>query len=127
MVELSKNGFNVELDSKLMNNLGTAEGLAAKVLADTDWEVESEKIVATQDEALIMLTLPSDLGAYTIYQINDENLSGNGAVAAEVVDAGGKKLKTDMSGKPIYAFYSACSGDKPYRFQFIYFTEAPEV
>ena len=118
MVELSKNGFNVELDSKLMNNLGTAEELAAKVLADTDWEVESEKIVATQDEALVMLTLPSSLGNYKIYQINDENLPGNGAVATEVTGSS----KSNMSSKPIYAFYSACSGDKPYRFQFIYKT-----
>ena len=111
MVELSKNGFNVELDSKLMNNLGTAEELATKVLADTDWEVESEHIVATQDEALVMLTVSNTNGVQA-YLIDDSNLSAQGAVIDSVASI--------PNGAPIYAFYSACSGDKPYRFQFIY-------
>jgi len=45
VTELSKNGFNVTLDSSLMNNLGTAEELGNRILADTDWKVASEKIV----------------------------------------------------------------------------------
>lgn len=126
MVELSKNGFDVTLDSSLTNNLGTANELATKVLADTDWEVESEKIVATQDEALVMLTMPSnplDLFGITIYQINDGDLSKNGATFVALT----KEQQIEMAGKQIYAFYSSCSGDKPYRFQFIYFTETPEI
>ena len=118
MVELSKNGFNIELDSKLMNNLGTAEELAAKVLADTGWGVDSEKIVATQDEALVMLKVGSD--GISAYQINDTDLTNYGAEP--------KTSTTFISaGENIYAFYSACSGDKPYRFQFIYFTGPFEI
>jgi hypothetical protein len=44
--ELSKNGFGVTLDAQLNNNMGTADQLAAKVLADTDWQVkDSDKLV----------------------------------------------------------------------------------
>ena len=116
MTELSKNGFDVELDSKLFNNLGTAQDLGNKVLKDTDWTVESEKIVQTQDEALVMLKLPSNLSTYTIYQIDDSALSTNGATYSSISNTD----KSAMAGKEIYAFYSACSGDKPYRFQFIH-------
>ena len=62
MTELSKNGFDVELDSKLFNNLGTAKDLGNKVLKDTDWTVESEKVVQTQDEALVMLKVDKENG-----------------------------------------------------------------
>ena len=37
--ELSKNGFGVTLDAKLMNNIGTANKLASDVLCETDWSV----------------------------------------------------------------------------------------
>jgi hypothetical protein len=37
--ELSKNGFGVTLDAKLMNNIGTANKLASDVLRETDWDV----------------------------------------------------------------------------------------
>jgi hypothetical protein len=45
--ELSKNGFNVVLDTELMNNMGDINTLAEEVLKDTDWEVsdKSEKFV----------------------------------------------------------------------------------
>jgi hypothetical protein len=39
--ELSKNGFNLELDSSLYNNEGTIEELGARILADTDWEIDT--------------------------------------------------------------------------------------
>lgn len=37
--ELSKNGFNLEFDNELGNNMGTAQYLAGKVLEGTDWTV----------------------------------------------------------------------------------------
>jgi hypothetical protein len=43
--ELSKNGFNVTLDAQLMNNSGTAQELAERVLEDTDWFVQSDAFV----------------------------------------------------------------------------------
>jgi hypothetical protein len=57
-----------------------------------------------------MLKLPSNLTGYTIYQIDDENLDTEGAEPKVVSNPGA------MKGKGIYAFYSACSGEKPYRF-----------
>lgn len=37
--ELSKNGFNLEFDNELGNNMGTAQELAETVLDGTDWSV----------------------------------------------------------------------------------------
>lgn len=37
--ELSKNGFNIELDTELENNQGTACELGARVLDQTDWQM----------------------------------------------------------------------------------------
>jgi hypothetical protein len=60
--ELSKNGFNVVLDEKIIDkdgtsNVGTAAELATKVLRETDWGVESEKVVETVEEALVYVNL----------------------------------------------------------------------
>jgi hypothetical protein len=43
--ELSKNGFGVTLDAKLMNNIGTANKLASDVLRETDWGVSDNSEV----------------------------------------------------------------------------------
>lgn len=40
--ELSKNGFNLEFDSELENNQGTAVELARATLEGTDWQVDEE-------------------------------------------------------------------------------------
>jgi hypothetical protein len=40
--ELLKNGFNVVLDIDQMNNMGTADQLAERALADTGWTVKTE-------------------------------------------------------------------------------------
>jgi uncharacterized protein (DUF302 family) len=53
--ELAKNGFGVTLDTKSMNNLGTAGELAVEVLKDTDWNVRSETFVQEIEENLIYL------------------------------------------------------------------------
>ena len=108
--ELSKNGFDLTLDTQLMNNMGTVEELGRRVLENTDWGVQSEKVVQTQDETLVMLTVNSQIKAY---KINDSNLIENGATIAT-------STTTIPRGAKIYAFYSSCSGDKPYYFQFIY-------
>ena len=39
VLELSKNGYNIEFNSELNNNLGTARELAEKTLENTDWQV----------------------------------------------------------------------------------------
>ena len=40
--ELSKNGFNLQLDTELENNQGTITELAEYTLAETDWQVDKE-------------------------------------------------------------------------------------
>jgi hypothetical protein len=57
-----------------MNNLGTANELAAEVLKETDWEVspESEVFVQTIEEALIYGRLPNNWPrGLDIYRIFD--------------------------------------------------------
>lgn len=114
--ELSKNGFNVALDAKLMNNMGTANELAAEVLKETDWTVsnDSEAFVQTIDEALVYLTLPQNLSGIPIYHIIDQSDLTEGITVTEVTSE-----KNEMKGKTILAFYSSCT-NKPHRFQFIY-------
>lgn len=118
VVELSKNGFSLELDTKLMNNMGTPAVLAGRILEDTDWGVESETVVQTEDESLVMLTAPSSLRDYKVFLVQDkqEVIGKNGAVGREL----SLDEKNKISGQPIYAFYSSCSGQKPHYFQFIY-------
>lgn len=48
--ELSKTGFDIELDADLNNNQGTAEELAQKVLEGTDWVVDLNSCQTIQQE-----------------------------------------------------------------------------
>lgn len=115
--ELSKNGFGVTLDVKLMNNIGTANELAEYVLRETDWRVSdnSEAFVQTIDEALVYLTFPQNPTSLKVYKIigQKENNRKIG-VTADKLDS-----LDDLKGKTILAFYSSCTG-KPHRFQFLY-------
>jgi hypothetical protein len=45
IIELSKNGYGLVLDSSLMNNSGTAKELASKILNDAGWEVEVDGLL----------------------------------------------------------------------------------
>ena len=118
VTELSKNGFDLVLDSTQMNNIGTSEELGCRILEGTGWTLESEKIVQTQEESLVTLKLPADLTGYRIFRVNDSktNLVSQGATATEL----SLDDKEAMQGKLIYAFYSSCSGEEPLRFQFLY-------
>jgi len=40
--ELSKNGFNLEINQELNNNYGTLTELGKRILKDTDWEIDVE-------------------------------------------------------------------------------------
>lgn len=51
--ELSKNGFNLEFDTELENNMGTIDELAEKVLKGTSWKLgECDTLVQYQEEPL---------------------------------------------------------------------------
>lgn len=107
--ELSKNGFGIVLDTQLMNNMGTANELASKVLAETDWTVsdESEAFVQTIEDQLVYAVTTSSISAYHVIDQTDRRRG---------VDV---RLATIPAGKQVLVFYSSCV-NKPYRFQFIY-------
>lgn len=110
--ELSKNGFNVEINEALMNNIGDAKELGALALAETDWAVEGEVLVQTVDEALVYITIPSGTKATQIIdQVADANGFYSQGVTTQSVTFG-----QDITA---LAFYSSCK-NKPHRFQFIY-------
>ena len=48
--ELSKTGYDLEFDTKLENNQGTVLELGAKVLEDTDWQLDTENSDVIQQE-----------------------------------------------------------------------------
>lgn len=108
--ELSKNGFGVVLDEKIRDesgrsNMGTTKELAEKVLAETDWAVDSEVFVQTVEEALVYIKIPANT---SVKRIIDPRNSTTGITPQE----------TSIGGEAL-AFYSCCK-NKPYRFQFIY-------
>ena len=107
--ELSKNGFNIELNNELGENSGTAKELATKVLCETNWSVDSDKFVERVEEALVWLKTPNREIKATI--VSDDNIEPCGTV-------------TFNGSAEILAFYSSCTS-KPYRFQFIYATGVP--
>lgn len=52
--ELSKNGYNLELATDLMNNNGTIAELATTILAETGWEIgDSDSLTQYEEETLV--------------------------------------------------------------------------
>lgn len=52
--ELSKNGYNLELATDLMNNTGTVNELASTILADTGWTLgDSDSLTQYEEETLV--------------------------------------------------------------------------
>ena len=41
--ELSKSGFNIQLDAELENNMGNVEYLAEKILEESDWQLKTSE------------------------------------------------------------------------------------
>lgn len=65
--ELSKTGFNLEFDTELQNNQGTAQELAEKVLEGSDWKLAStgqDTIQQTNEEALYEVQPTNSFVAY---------------------------------------------------------------
>ena len=110
--ELSKNGYGVTFDAELMNNLGTADQLAAAALKDSGWGVSgSETLVEKVEENLVYIKLNKKFTATRLRDQKNSNLSV-GIIPYET--------KVEFNeGTIILGFYSACT-NKPHRFQFIY-------
>lgn len=100
--ELSKSGFNIQLDPKLENNMGNIVRLAEYVLDESDWQVgeNNDVIQQTKEEALYQIKLNRDLTAKDMQGPSQEELSLS-------------------EGDKIYAFYSIISNEESY-FQFLY-------
>lgn len=111
--ELSKNGYGVTFDAKLMNNLGTAKQLAEATLEGTDWSVESEAFVEKVVDNLVYAHFKNVKSfEWPIYQILDQTDLNSGIGSIEID-------KSQLSTGDILGFYSSCK-NKPHRFQFIY-------
>lgn len=95
--ELSKNGFNLQLDTELENNQGTITELAEYTLAETDWQVDKEN---------------SDI----IQQFNEEALYE--IILNTSITVNNMQNKTDSlqitSGETVYGFYSNISEENPF-------------
>ena len=62
--ELSKNGYDLEFDSELNNNYGTAQELVKATLKDTEWQLKDiENILQKKEEPVYELTLGNALSA----------------------------------------------------------------
>lgn len=63
--ELSKNGYDLEFDSELNNNYGTAQELVEATLKGIEWKLKenTENILQKKEEPVYELTLTSDLDA----------------------------------------------------------------
>ena len=111
--ELSKNGFNVVLDTSIENNLGTPKELAEKVLVDTDWKVKSDNFIETQEEALVHIAFvpnewPDEFKCYKVTKLVNEE-TGLEELLEEEANFSGNAAMNGL------AFYSCCK-NKPIRF-----------
>ena len=103
--ELSKSGFDIQLDPELENNMGTIEELATVILEDSDWKLKegaSDILTQYKEEPLYAIQLKEDI------------------TAVEILDR--KKSITIAKGKTIYVFYSIISNQNS-DVQFLYTEE----
>ena len=105
--ELSKNGFNLEFDTELENNIGTITELATEVLKGTDWEVVKGDI------------LPEKLEE-AVYEITNPYSGEDGAqkVVFEGLDADGNIYQI-KEGQKFLIFYSVVQ-NRPALFQCLF-------
>ena len=87
--ELSKTGFEIELDTELENNQGTNVEFATKVLAGTDWEVDEKNSNVIEE----LLVEPLFVGVLR-KDINVKDLRNE--------DGRGKEIK---AGQTVYLYY----------------------
>ena len=105
--ELSKNGFNLEFDTELENNIGTITELATEVLKGTDWEVVKGDILTEKLEE-------------AVYEITNPYSGEDGAqkVIFEGLDADGNIYQI-KEGQKFLIFYSVVQ-NRPALFQCLF-------
>lgn len=99
--ELSKSGFELELDPELENNTGNITTLAGNILEGSDWKLgkDNSLLIQTKEEPLYEIILNRSLTV--------KNMKNN----AESI--------TIASGKKIYGFYTPIVNKESY-FQLLY-------
>ena len=101
VLELSKNGYNLEFSADLNNNQGTAFELVEKTLADTDWKLGGvDPFKQLVEEPIYKATLTSITGI-------------------EIINATGNSDAIPTAGTPIYLFYSYVKNKNGKYVQFI--------
>ena len=98
--ELSKSGFNLQLDSQLENNMGNVNDLGKFIISETDWELKTSDEILKEaiEEPLYKVILNKTIGAM--------NMETNEVIEIE-------------QGAEIFVFYSIIVDKNPY-VQFIY-------
>lgn len=105
--ELSKSGFNIQLDPELENNMGNVTYLAEQILEESDWRLGTDNSVITQtkEEPLYEIVLNRN--------ITGTNMQGEDTCEIE-------------AGETIYGFYGVVANKEPY-FQFLYCGSTVEI
>lgn len=132
IIELSKNGFNLEFDQKLNNNQGTATELGQGVLKDTNWQLidntgfNGTSIVNVNDDhgnrIISDCIIQETKEALFEYVSSGVNIT---VQSITVTDQGGTQLSEPFSlpitaNKKIYVFYSVAMASENGDIQFIY-------
>lgn len=97
--ELSKTGFELELDNELENNMGTIDKLAEGILAGSDWELDcanSSNLKQYKEEPLYRVTIKSPINATNALTGQPETIK-----------------VPENETKDIYVFYSSINEKKP--------------
>ena len=103
--ELSKSGFDIELDNELENNMGTIDELANTVLDGSDWELRgADELKQYKEEPLYKVTITNVATVQMKFTAKDIE---------------GKADDLDIRGKTIYVFYSDVN-EKKDQWQFLY-------
>lgn len=103
--ELSKNGFSLEFDAKLENNMGSIDELADSILEESDWKrKDGDTIRQYKEEPLYVMTISKAVTARRMLDLSDE-------VGSETLNL--------AAGTKIFGFYQ-CVENKSNYFQFLY-------
>lgn len=112
--ELSKNGYNLEFSTELMNNIGTVTELGKEILDGSEWEVDENSQILQQ-----RITEP-------LYLCKFKSRTVSGIPCYEDKDDDRENLQLSASGeKNVYIFYSDIV-NKNDDFQFIYSKDSLE-
>ena len=79
--ELSKSGFNLELNAELENNMGNINTLAKVILEGSDWKLKDSGIILCQtvDEPLYEIVLNKQINAINMEEKEDTIVLNKGA------------------------------------------------